>query len=89
VLLYETESPVLFRKLHSSEAKWLIRILLKTYGPARVPEALAMWRFHFLLPDILGFQKAVQLLQSPTIGRMPARVANGVHAAQRAWMILA
>jgi DNA ligase-4 len=72
----------LLRKLHSSEAKWLIRMVLKTYSPARVPEAPAMRRFHFLLPDILGFQNsfeaAVQLLQSPTIRRMPTRVANDV-----------
>ena len=41
-----------------------------------------MRRFHFLLPDILGFQNsfkaAVQLLQSPTIRRMPIRVASDV-----------
>jgi DNA ligase 4 len=72
----------LLRKLHSSEAKWLVRMVLKTYSPARVPEAPAMRRFHFLLPDILGFQNsfevAVQLLQLPTIRRMPTRVANDV-----------
>jgi hypothetical protein len=71
---------VLLRKLHSSEAKWLIRMVPKTYSPARVPEAPAMRRFHFLLPDILGFQNsfeaAVQLLQSPTIRRMPTRLCK-------------
>jgi hypothetical protein len=71
---------VLLRKLHSSEAKWLIRMVLKTYSPARVPEAPAMRRFHFLLPDILSFQNsfeaAVQLLQSPTIRRMSTRVCQ-------------
>jgi DNA ligase 4 len=73
---------VLLRKLHSSEAKWLIRMVLKTYSPARVPEAPAMRRFHFLLPDVLSFQNSfeavVQLLQSPTIRRMPTRVAIDV-----------
>jgi len=73
---------VLLHKLHSSEAKWLIRMMLNTYSPAQVLEALAMRRFHFLLPDILRFQNsfktAVQLLQSPTIRLMPTRVASDV-----------
>jgi len=46
----------LFRWLHSSEAKWMIRVLLKTYSPVHVPEILTMQQFHFLLPDLLAFQ---------------------------------
>ena len=57
-------------------------MVLNTYSPAQVLEALAMRRFHFLLPDILRFQNsfktAVQLLQSPTIRLMPTRVASDV-----------
>jgi len=48
----------IFRVLNSSEAKWLVRILLKNYSPVRVPETLAMQKFHFLLPDLLSFQNS-------------------------------
>ncbi|KAK0710403.1 hypothetical protein B0T21DRAFT_415962 [Apiosordaria backusii] len=64
-----------FRYLHSSEAKWMIRLLSKNYGPAHVPEALAMGQFHFLLPDLLRFQNSIQaavgLLEKPAIRCMP------------------
>ncbi len=30
----------LFRRLHNSEVKWMIRILLKIYSPAQVPKTL-------------------------------------------------
>lgn len=64
-----------FRVLQSSEAKWMIRIILKNYSLARVPETLVMSKFHFLLPDLLRFQNsipaAVGLLGSPTIRHMP------------------
>jgi DNA ligase-4 len=32
----------IFRVLNSSEAKWMIRMLLKNYSPVHVPETLAM-----------------------------------------------
>jgi DNA ligase-4 len=51
---------VLLRKLYSSEAKWLIRMVFKTYSPARVPEVPAMRRFHFLLLDVLSFQNSFE-----------------------------
>lgn len=67
----------IFRKLPSSEAKWMIRMLMKTYSPVQVPEILAMQQFHFLLPDLLKFQNslnaAVQVLSSPTMKSMPAQ----------------
>jgi DNA ligase 4 len=49
---------ILLRKLYSSEAKWLIRIMLKTYSLARVSEASAIRRFNFFLPDVLSFQNS-------------------------------
>jgi DNA ligase-4 len=68
-----------FRHLHSSEAKWMVRMLSKNYGPAHVPEALAMSQFHFLLPDLLRFQNSIQaavgLLEKPTIRHMPIQPA--------------
>jgi DNA ligase-4 len=68
-----------FRVLQSSEAKWMIRMMSKNYSPARVPEALVMSRFHFLLPDLLRFQNsipaAVGLLGNPTIRHMPIQPA--------------
>jgi hypothetical protein len=32
---------VVFRRLNSSEAKWMVRMLLKNYSPVHVPETLA------------------------------------------------
>ena len=70
----------MFRRLNSSEAKWMVRMLLKNYSPVHVPETLAMQQFHFLLPHLLGFQNSfeavVKLLHKPTICCMPYRVAK-------------
>jgi DNA ligase 4 len=75
----ESDLTNIFRRLRSLEAKWLVRMLLKSYSPIHVPEKIAMHRFHFLLPDLLGiqdsFEAAVELLRQPTIARIPARVA--------------
>uniref|UniRef100_A0A8H7NHL9 ATP-dependent DNA ligase family profile domain-containing protein n=1 Tax=Bionectria ochroleuca TaxID=29856 RepID=A0A8H7NHL9_BIOOC len=81
----------LFRRLRSSETKWMIRMLSKNYSPAQVPEMLAMSEFHFLLPDILRFQStihaAVDLLSAPTIRCMPVQPAadtrDGLRVAAR------
>ena len=78
----------LFRKLHSSEAKWMVRMLLKTYSPVQVPEMVAMQQFHFLLPDLLSFQNsfnaAVQLLGRPAIRSIPAQPAKDQYRQLRA-----
>ena len=67
-----------FRRLHRSEAKWMMRMLLKTYSPVKIPETVAMHRFHFLLPDLLAlqntFEAAMKLLQCLTIKHMPAHL---------------
>jgi len=66
---------ILFRRLHSSKAKWMVHMLLKTYSLVQVPETLAIQQFHFLLPDILSFQNsfeaAVKLICGTTIRHMP------------------
>lgn len=67
----------IFRRLHSLEAKWMIRMLLMIYSPVHVPEILAMKQFHFLLPDLLSIQNsfdaAVKLLSGPAIKSMPVQ----------------
>jgi DNA ligase-4 len=69
----------LFRRLRSSEVKWMIRMLSKNYNPAQVPETLAMSEFYFLLPDLLRFQStihaAVDFLDASTIRCMPIQPA--------------
>jgi DNA ligase-4 len=76
-----------FRRLHSSEAKWMIRMIMKTYSPVQVPETLAMRKFHFLLPDALGFQSsfeaAVRILPGASIRRTPAQPTIGLEALLR------
>jgi DNA ligase-4 len=37
----------IFRRLKSSEAKWMVRMLLKDYSLVRIPETAAMQQFHF------------------------------------------
>lgn len=54
----------LFRGLRSTEAKWVIRMLWKNYGPVKIPETVTMKTFHFLLPDLLRFQNSLSLLPS-------------------------
>jgi DNA ligase 4 len=52
-----------------------------------MPETVAMQSFSFLLTGLLAFQNsfeaAVELLQRPTIRRMPARVAKDVEGQLR------
>ncbi|KAM4056452.1 ATP dependent DNA ligase [Hirsutella rhossiliensis] len=71
-----------FRQLHSSEAKWLVRMILKNYSPVEIPERLAMGGFHFLLPHVLQYQStipaALQFLQRPTIEHMPFQPTTDV-----------
>lgn len=77
----------IFWRLHSSEAKWIVRMLLKTYGPIKIPEIVAMQSFQSFLPDVLAFQNsfeaALKLLQRPTIKRMPTRVAKDLEGQLR------
>ncbi|KAF2190305.1 hypothetical protein K469DRAFT_723135 [Zopfia rhizophila CBS 207.26] len=67
----------IFRRLYSSEAKWMVRMILKNYSPVQIPETLAMQKFHFLLPNVLGFQNsfeaAVRILSGTSIQRIPAQ----------------
>ena len=51
-------APIL-RRLSSCEAKWLVRMILKSYLPVQIPERTAMTQFHFLLPSILSIQDSI------------------------------
>ncbi|GAB7340382.1 hypothetical protein MBLNU457_6825t1 [Dothideomycetes sp. NU457] len=59
----------IFRRLHPSEAKWLVRLILKDFAPVRLEETVVLRSVHFLLPDILRFQQdfdaAVTTLRGP------------------------
>ena len=75
----------LFIRLQSWEAKWLIRMLLRTYEPIIIPELVAMDHFHFLLRDLLNFQDsfeaAATILSQSEIMQLPARPSKDVQAA--------
>jgi DNA ligase 4 len=40
----------IFQILNSSEAKWMVRMVLKIYSLVHVPETLVLQQFHFMLP---------------------------------------
>ncbi|KAF2195616.1 hypothetical protein K469DRAFT_681899 [Zopfia rhizophila CBS 207.26] len=50
----------IFQRLYSSEAKWMVRMILKNYSPVQIPETLVMQTFYFLLPNVLGFQNSLE-----------------------------
>ncbi|KAF2174725.1 hypothetical protein K469DRAFT_685747 [Zopfia rhizophila CBS 207.26] len=50
----------IFRRLYSSEAKWMVCMILKDYSLVQILETLAIQTFHFLLPNVLGFQNSFE-----------------------------
>ena len=44
---------ILFRST-PTQAKWLVRLVLKDFSPVELDEVLVVRQFHFLLPDILS-----------------------------------
>ncbi len=80
----EEELLGLFRRLSISEAKWLIRMLLKNYSPIQVPEDVALRYFPFLPPALLRvqiyFEAAVNSLDGESIRQMPAQPAKDIEA---------
>jgi len=67
----------LYRRLNSRDAKWLTRMILKSYGPVTLPEKYTLERFHFLLPQLLQFQNtfegALEMLDSEPMNHFPPR----------------
>lgn len=73
------------RRLQSYEAKWLVRMILKSYSPIEVPEYATLHGFHFLLPKLLAmqssFEAAVDMISSPELIRLPPRPSREYEAA--------
>jgi DNA ligase-4 len=67
----------LYRRLSSRDAKWLTRMILKSYSPVTIPEKYTLSRFHFLLPHLLKFQNtfegALEMLSSEPMDKFPPR----------------
>ncbi|KAI5365075.1 Putative DNA ligase, ATP-dependent, nucleic acid-binding protein [Septoria linicola] len=47
-----------FYRASPAEGKWLIRLILKDFRPIVCEEVLFLKSFHFLLPDLLRFQRS-------------------------------
>lgn len=69
-----------FRGLRSTEAKWLVRLLLKDLRPTVIPVPLTIRSFHFLLPDLLrtrnSLSDALALLHSAAFHKIPAHLSR-------------
>jgi DNA ligase-4 len=67
----------LYRRLSSRDAKWLTRMILKSYHPVQLPADYFLQKVHFLLPHLLLFQNsleaAVELLKSPSLKLFPPK----------------
>ena len=79
-------TPILYR-LRSTEAKWLVRMLLRSYHPVRIPEEVTMQQFHFLLPNLLtlqnDFNAVMDTLNQAEIMQLPKRVSKADAAVLR------
>lgn len=57
-----------FCRTSPQEGKWLVRLILKDFRPVQCDETIILKSFHFLLPDLLRFQRdftaAVTLLKN-------------------------
>lgn len=76
------------RRLHSKEAKWFARMMLKRYHPVQIPEYEALHGFHFMLPNLLSiqtsFEAAVSVLAKEAIRYLPARPERNYESALHA-----
>ncbi|KAJ5197580.1 hypothetical protein N7449_008059 [Penicillium cf. viridicatum] len=65
----------LYRRSSSRDAKWLTRMILKSYSPVVFPEQYTLKKFHFLLPQLLqlqnSFEGALEMLASDPINHFP------------------
>ncbi|PYH46284.1 ATP dependent DNA ligase domain protein [Aspergillus saccharolyticus JOP 1030-1] len=72
----------LFKRLRSRDAKWLTRMILKSYFPVVFPQPLTLRSFHFLLPPLLLFQDtfegAIKMLRSDPISHFPPHPDPGL-----------
>ncbi|PKY03779.1 DNA ligase/mRNA capping enzyme, partial [Aspergillus campestris IBT 28561] len=65
----EALSP-LYRRLASRDAKWLTRMILKSFAPVVLPLPLTLRSLHFLLPHLLIFQDSFEAALS-TLASQP------------------
>ena len=83
-------APIL-RRLSSCEAKWLVRMILKSYLPVQIPERTAMTQFHFLLPSIMSIQDsiaaAIDFFAQPDVSQLPHDPENDAANAFRNTML--
>ncbi|KAJ5669866.1 hypothetical protein N7462_010936 [Penicillium macrosclerotiorum] len=67
----------LYRRMSSRDAKWLTRMILKSYAPVALPERITLEGFHFLLPHLLQFQSTLEgalgMLASKPLNHFPSR----------------
>ncbi|CAG8107833.1 unnamed protein product [Penicillium olsonii] len=65
----------LYRRSSSRDAKWLTRMILKSYAPVVFPEQYTLKKFHFLLPHLFllqnSFDGALAMLASEPINHFP------------------
>ncbi|KAK5950158.1 hypothetical protein OHC33_008873 [Knufia fluminis] len=75
----------IIRRLQGTEAKWLARMILKSYSSVEIPEYAALYGFHFMLPKLLAmqnsFEAVVETLARPTIASLPPRPSRDYQAA--------
>jgi DNA ligase-4 len=66
----------LYRRSSSRDAKWLTRMILKSYSPVVFPEQYTLKKFHFLLPHLLllqnSFDGALEMLAADPINHFPS-----------------
>ncbi|KAJ5349428.1 hypothetical protein N7541_007155 [Penicillium brevicompactum] len=65
----------LYLRSSSRDAKWLTRMILKSYAPVVFPEHYTLKKFHFLLPHLFrlqnSFDGALDMLASEPINKLP------------------
>jgi DNA ligase 4 len=65
----------LYRRVSSRDAKWLTRMILKSYHPVILPADFILEKIHFLLPPLLLFQDSFEavtrLLTTPPFKLFP------------------
>ncbi|KAJ9661635.1 hypothetical protein H2198_001811 [Neophaeococcomyces mojaviensis] len=61
----------IIQRLQSHEAKWLVRMIQKSYSPVELSEYVALHEFHFMLPKLLEVQNcfatAIETLSKPEL----------------------
>lgn len=72
----------LYRRMSSRDAKWLTRMILKSFSPVMLPVNYILRKFHFLLPSLFLFQdsfdSALDTLASEKISRFPPHPEPGL-----------